>query len=327
MTMLNAGIVGLGRWGRTLVRSVGRGASSERIVFQAGYTKTPARHAEFADEEGLQLFGDYEEMLASGQAGAVVIASPHSEHVEQIRAAAAAGLHVFVEKPMALDVASALAAITSTRAANVKLAVGFNRRFLPTYRRLHQIFREGRLGQLLHIEGNFSGPFGTQFSPDAWHANQSETPAGGMTLMGIHVLDAMIGIAGPIANVRARSKRQFLTIDIDDTTDTNLEFASGCTGYLSTMTATSRNWRLQLFGSKGWCEMRGYEQLVLKIDEDVKVYDFEPVDIERAELHAFADYVTADAEYPVPIEEVIAGIAALEAINRSCRENAEIDVE
>lgn len=326
-TMLDIGIIGLGRWGRTLVHSVGRGAPSKRICFRAGYTKTPTRHADFAQEEALELFGDYEGLLKSGLVGSVAIASPHSEHVEQIRGAAAAGLHVFVEKPLALDMAGALAAISAARTAKVKLAVGFNRRFLPAFRRLSDIVRSGKLGQVLHIEGNFSGPFGSHFAPDAWHADQSETPAGGMTLMGIHVLDAMIGLAGPVASVRARSRKQFLTIDMDDTTDATLEFACGCTGYLSTMTATSRNWRLQLLGSKGWCEMRGYEQLVLRIDENVEVLDFPPSDIERAELEAFADHVLSDVEYPVPLEDVVAGIAALEAINRSCREGSQVDIE
>lgn len=324
--MLNIGIVGLGRWGRTLVSAVGQGAPSGVVRFRAGYTKTPARHADLARDESLRLFADYGEMLRSGLVRGVAIASPHSEHVEQIAAAATAGLHVFVEKPLALDVAGALTAIDAARAARVKLAVGFNRRFLPAFRHLAELVRSRSLGQILHVEGNFSGPFGTQFSPDAWHADRSETPSGGMTLMGVHVLDAMIGLVGPLARVRARSKRQFLTIEMDDTTDASLDFASGATGYLSTMTATSRNWRLQLFGTKGWCEMRGYQQLVLKLDEEVRVLDFEPHDIERAELEAFADHVLADADYPVPLEDVVAGIAALEAINSSCQDGEPVDV-
>ncbi|UPK28278.1 Gfo/Idh/MocA family protein [Bradyrhizobium sp. 195] len=186
----------------------------------------------------------------------------------------------------------------------------------------------GRLGRVLHIEGNFSAPQGLHFAPEDWRAHQSETPAGGMTLMGIHVLDAMIGLAGPIAGVRARSRKQFLQIDMDDTTDAQIEFASGCTGYLSTVTATARNWRLQVFGTTGWAEMHGYQQLTFApVGQDTETTRFDAVDTERAELEAFAKFVLNRTEYPIPIDDVVRGIGALEAIFKSVREDRFVTVD
>lgn len=326
--MLKLGIVGLGQWGRRLVGAIQKDGEpkSTLVHFTAGYTRSPNNHHAFCQQEGLTLFDSYQDLLKS--VDSVVIASPHSEHVDQICQAAAAGLSIFVEKPLALDVAGALKAIDAAGRAGKQLAVGFNRRFLPAYSRLQGLLADGRLGRILHLEGNFSGPFGMQFAPEDWRAHGSETPAGGMTLMGIHVLDAMIGLAGPIAGVRARSRRQILEIDLDDTTDVQIEFASGCTGYLSTMTATGRNWRLQVFGTNGWAEMHGYQQLTFApIGQDTETTQFDAVDIERAELEAFARFVVDGTEYPIPIQEVVRGIAALEAVYKSTTEDRFVAVD
>ncbi|MCK1756718.1 Gfo/Idh/MocA family oxidoreductase [Bradyrhizobium sp. 137] len=327
---MKLGIVGLGQWGQKLVRAIQEdGAPKSQLMhFVAGYTRSPDKHRPFALQEKLHLFDSYQEFLRSKSVDAVVIASPHSEHVDQIREAAEAGLHIFVEKPLALDVAGALKAIDAARNARKQLAVGFNRRFLPAYARLKEILDRAQLGRVLHLEGNFSAPQGLHFSPTDWRAHHSETPAGGMTLMGIHILDAMIGLAGPISGVRARSRKQFLQIDMDDTTDAQLEFAGGSTGYLSTVTATARNWRLQVFGTAGWAEMQGYQQLtVATVGQDAETTQFDAVDMERAELEAFAKSVFDRTEYPVPLDDVVRGIGVLEAVFKSVREDRFVTVE
>ncbi|MBB4264149.1 Gfo/Idh/MocA family protein [Bradyrhizobium sp. CIR3A] len=327
---MKLGIVGLGQWGQKLVRAIQEDGNpkSQLTHFVAGYTRSPNKHRPFALQEKLHLFESYEEFLRSRSVDAVVIASPHSEHVDQICAAAEAGLHIFVEKPLALDVAGALKAIVAARAAGRQLAVGFNRRFLPAYSQLKEILHSGRIGRVLHLEGNFSAPQALHFAPEDWRARHSETPAGGMTLMGIHVLDAMIGLAGPITGVRARSRKQFLQVDVDDTTDVQIEFAGGFTGYLSTVTATARNWRLQVFGTEGWAEMQGYQQLTLaRVGQDPETTRFGAVDIERAELEAFAKSVVDQTEYPIHLDEVVKGIGALEAVFKSVREDRFIAVE
>ena len=103
--MLNAAIVGMGGWGRQLVDAVledGR-PKSERIRITRAVTRTPDNAAEFAKRHGLPLTDDYASVLGDPQIHAVVLATPHSQHVGQIEAAAAAGKHVFVEKPLTLD--------------------------------------------------------------------------------------------------------------------------------------------------------------------------------------------------------------------------------
>ena len=216
-------------------------------------------------------------------------------------AAAAAGKHVFVEKPFTLDGASAARAAAACEAAGVVLAVGHNRRFLPAMKDLKALIDGGDLGRVLHVEGNFSGSVGLDLSAENWRANQVESPAGGMTAMGIHAVDAMIHLLGPIAAARCQSVRQVIEIDMDDTTSMLFRFESGVTGYLGTLTATRRCWRVQVFGTVAWAEMRGPRLLdVSTVDEQVETRRYEFLDMERAELEAFARAASGGPAYPLP---------------------------
>ncbi|MCA3388577.1 MAG: Gfo/Idh/MocA family oxidoreductase, partial [Roseomonas sp.] len=128
--MIEAAIVGMGRWGQTLVDSV-QNRNDAGIRFIAGSTGRPERAAEWAARQGVKIMPDLNAILAEPRVKAVVIASPHQMHAEQVIAAARAGKHVFVEKPFTMTKASAEAAVSACRQAGVVMALGHNRRFLP----------------------------------------------------------------------------------------------------------------------------------------------------------------------------------------------------
>lgn len=323
--MLRAGIVALGRWGRRLVDSVqGDGvAPSPRIRFTRAHTRTPSKAKDYLAQRSLAHADTYEALLADPQLDAVVLASPHREHARQVMLAAAAGKAVYCEKPFTLTHAEAVRAVEACARAKVKLAVGFNRRFQPAYREMQRLLSSGQLGAPLQVEGNFSGPFGFGYTDAAWHANPAETPAGGLTLMGIHVIDSMIGLLGPVESVCALSLRQVLKVSLDDTTSGLLRFRGGQSGYVSTMTATARQFRLQLYGTRGWAHMLDHHILELgMVNEPVQRTEFPAIDAERAELETFADFVREGRAYPVPLDEVVNGVGTLEAFVASSRENS-----
>ena len=192
--MINAAIVGLGRWGRLLAESVQ--GTSKRIRFTAGVTRSPAKAQDFCSRHGIVLHGDYGAVLDDPGIDAVVLATPHSQHFEQVIAAAHAGKHVFCEKPFTLTRRDAETALGALDAAALKVAVGHNRRFAPNTIELKRMIDAGELGELLHIEGNFSADLAPQAG--AWRSDRAESPAGGMTSLGIHVVDAYIHLFGPV---------------------------------------------------------------------------------------------------------------------------------
>ncbi|WBV41387.1 Gfo/Idh/MocA family protein [Pseudoroseomonas cervicalis] len=311
---LNAAIIGMGRWGRTLVESV-QGANDAPIRFVAGSTGTPDKARDWAAAQGIRLLDRYEAVLADPEVQAVVLATPHKQHAEQVIAAARAGKHVFVEKPFTLSKASAEAAVAACREAGVVLALGHNRRFLPAVAELKEMLGDGRIGTLLHVEGHFSGPGAAAYKAGMWRADRSESPLGGMGGMGIHMIDMMVNLAGPIAEVSVASTARVLTNGLDDTTAMLCRFASGATGTFATLAYAPRCWRVALYGSEGWAELTDHEHLVYRPREgETVVRDFPKVDIERAELEAFAAAVAGGPAYPLPLDQAVHGVSVFETM-------------
>ncbi len=331
--MINAAIVGLGWWGKTLVEAVqGR---SEDIRFVAGATGTPTPEVEeFTKAQGVVLRASYEELLADANVQAVVLATPNSMHVAQIVAAARAGKHVFCEKPLALSKADAETAVEACRKAGVSLALDYNRRFHPTMVNINERIKTGALGTMLHFEGTVTFPNALYLKPNQWRAKREETPCGGLMPMGVHIIDAAIELFGEVDEVYCMSFHRTVAIDADDTTSMLFRMKNGMSGYLSTMTATAGSFRLQVFGSAGWVRLNGMTHIAGASSEERRSRlfadcTFQPVkgetenwqaeayDVSRAALEAFARAAAGGPAYPLPLSEMIHCVAVTEAAVRS----------
>jgi len=324
--MLNAAIYGLGRWGNRLVESV-QGSSKIKIV--KGISREPSRHKELAEKTGIKVVSSYGRVLKDPEIGAVILATPHSLHLKQIAQAAKAGKHVFVEKPMTLTRKTAEKAIEACRAAGITLSIGFNRRHAPSFVEMLYRIRSGKIGDVLHVEATHSGPTGYNLDMSSWRSTRAEAPAGGMTARGIHTLDGMIQIAGLVTSVYAFSDKRKLAadVDLDDTTSMLLKFASGATGSLSTVFVTADLYRMHVFGSKGWIEMRGDTELIMRgLQGQPERITLPAVDKEKAELEAFADAIEEKKNFVVPAEEAVNGVAVLEAIVASAAKGKAIQI-
>jgi len=311
--MLNAAIIGMGAWGRVLVNSV-QGRNGAGLRFVAGSTGNPDKARDYAAEKGIRLHTGLDAVLADPQVQAVVLASPHGLHAEQVIAAAAAGKHVFVEKPFTLSKASAEAAVAACQRAGVVLALGHNRRFLPAVAEMKRMLEDGRIGTLLHVEGQFSGPGARAYKPGMWRADRAESPLGGMGGMGIHMVDMIINLAGRFRDVRVISKAQVSTT-IDDTTAMLATLESGATVNFATLSLAPRLWRVALFGTAGWAALHGHESLTYcGMDGTPGTTTFPVTDIEQAELEAFAAACAGGPAYPLPVTEAIHGVSVFETM-------------
>jgi predicted dehydrogenase len=334
--MINAGIVGLGWWGRTLVEAVSGGQSDE-INFVAGAARTHTDDLKaFAKQHKFELYDSYEKMLKHPTLDAVVLATPHSLHVEQVVEAAKAGKHVFCEKPFALTAAGAERAVAAVRKANVTLGLGYNRRWHPEMTKLRRQIDSGELGVILHVEATMTFPNALSLKADAWRADKDETPCGGLTPMGVHAVDGMIDLCGPIKEVYCQSFRRVVAVDSDDTTSILFRMKEGMSGYLGTMTATGGGFSFQVYGSKGYVRLEGMTHVAGAPSEERRtrlfgkcifkpiqgpavVWDAERLDVTKVTLEAFARAAQGKEEFLIPTEEMVHGAAVTEAIIRSAQ--------
>jgi predicted dehydrogenase len=312
--MIDAAIVGLGRWGRNLAEA-SLGHKRLKIV-RAVETDIEAAQR-FCTEHRLELSDNLDAVLADRSIIAVLLATPHSLHPAQVIACAGAGKQVFCEKPLALRRADAARMFEACRKAGVVLAVGHNRRFWPSMRALRDLVASGELGTILHIEGHNSNE-NSQNVTAGWRLSPEESPGGGLTGAGLHVLDAFIGMLGPVRRVYARLHSRQVGPPPLDTALMTLDFVNGVTGTLATVRATPFYWRVHVFGTRGSAEVLDEVTMILRqTSAEPQRITFSKIDVLRAELDAFTETIVNNAPYPVPEAEVLASLSAFEAALRS----------
>ena len=322
--MIDAAVIGLGRWGKNIVESVQ--GKSKRLRFIRGVSKEPALVRDLAVAKGFQLSTEFEEAVADPRVQAVFLATPHSLHVEQICAVAAAGKPVWCEKPLALTRAEAARAIEACRKASVPFALGNNKRCFASMRELKRVVASGEIGDVLHVEGNYTNEHSTRVK-GGWRDDPRESPGGGMTGAGLHVIDAFVNLAGPIARADARLYAPKSPPDPRDSAAALVEFASGATGMLATVRAAPMYWRIMVFGNKGWAEAREETMLtVAPLGRDPMPQVFPPVDSLGALIDAFAETIETGRPFPVTTDEMLDVAGAFEAIIRSMAEGNPVTV-
>ena len=320
--MLNVAVVGLGWWGRIVVDLL---LNSPRFHVVAGVDVT-IDAAGFARERKIVLSGDLEKALKDERVQAVILCTPHSQHTDQIVRAASAKKHVFCEKPLSLSRADVLRAINACNVNKVVLAVGHEKRFEPPIQELMRLARSGELGTLLQIEANFSQDKFLSLPADNWRLSSREAPAGPMTATGIHLLDLSVALLGPAERAFASVRQLGSQLVNGDTLGVLVTFRSGANALLSALLATPFVGRFAVFGNRGWAEVRdkahpeapeGWTLTSCARGAKPQVRDYPSARAVLANLEAFADAVEGRAPYPVPQEQMIANIAALEAVFRS----------
>jgi predicted dehydrogenase len=308
--MIQAAIVGLGRWGRNLVEA-SHGHTRLKIVRAVEPDIEAARG--FCAGYHLELTGNLDAVLADKGIGAILLATPHSLHPAQVIACAAAGKQVFCEKPLALRRSDAARMFDACREAGVALAVGHNRRFWPSMRGLREIVASGELGTILHIEGHNSNE-NSQKVTSGWRLSAEESPGGGLTGAGLHILDAFISMLGPVRRVYAQLNAREPGPPPLDTAVLMVDFVNGVTGTLATVRATPFYWRVHVFGTSGSAEVLDETTLIRrKSGSPPRQISFPAVDVLRAELDALADAIEGKHPFPVSEAEVLATLSAFEA--------------
>lgn len=341
--MIDAAIVGLGWWGKTVVESVS--GVSDNIRFVAGATGKLSDDArQFGEKHGIELRGSYEELLEDKDIDAVVLVTPNSLHAPQSIAAAEHGKHVFCEKPFAMSRADAAAVVEAADKAGVTIGLGYNRRLHPEMVKLREMIDSGELGTILHVEATMTFPNALFLTPDAWRANREETPCGGLMPMGVHAVDGMIDLCGEIDQVFCQSFRRAVEIDADDTTSILFRMKEGMSGYLGTMTATGGGFNFQVYGSKGFVKLEGMTHIAGAPSEERRFQlfgncTFKPLkgpaetweaakfDVSREALERFARAIEGGDPFPIPTSEMIHGAAVTDSIIKSAASGQPENVE
>lgn len=320
MTLLRISIAGFGWWGRHIARRIAENPRFELVSI----AEPSAEHGPAIDACGVPQLTDFSDAIADRSVDAVILTTPNPVHVEQVTAAAAAGKHVFCEKPLALTGTGARKAVEACRAADRVLGIGHERRFEPGLESVRAMIDNGDLGTLMHAEAAFSHDKLINVPKDNWRTRKSVSPAAGMTGMGIHLTDLYIWMFGRVRTVQALTADRSLGWETGDVVTVQLGFESGMTASLSAILHTPHFMRFHVFGSKRWVELRndthpdtpgGIARMEIQSSKTGPQNNSFPwIDTVDRNLNAFADAIEGTTPYRFTPDEMVHNIEVLEAI-------------
>lgn len=320
------GLVGVGWFGGVRVAAARKSGAAE---FVSCFDLSPERREAFAAEHGCRAFDSLAAMLGDPDLDAVLIATPHSTHLALVEEVAAAGKHIFVEKPLVLTVAEARRAAEAADKAKVVLQVGHNRRRQGANRRIKAMIDGGELGTVVHLDAIHTHPAAGLGAVAPWRLDPAECPAGGMTALGVHQVDTFHYLAGPAKRVVAFSKPIMGRTKLDEATTLLVEYESGAVGSITTSYFVPAVVSLGVYGTDGnaWNEEDGAKLYLQKTDEALRSsVDVETVDTVADELEEFARCVATGAKPETGVPEAMEVAAVLEALVESAASGRAVEL-
>jgi predicted dehydrogenase len=229
---VRVGCVGMGWWSDVLADAAGR---SGKFKIVACYTRSEEKRRAFAAKYGCTAAPAYEALLEDPAIEAVINTTPNNVHCETTCAAARAGKHVFLDKPIANTIADARTLTRACREAGVVLALGYQRRKEAHFRWIRRQIEGGEFGRLVNAEANISRDRLGKIDLSSWRYTAEGMPGGVMLQIGIHYSDVLEYLLGPITAVSGRLAQLVLPGDNPDVASMVLEHENGA---LSTLNAS-----------------------------------------------------------------------------------------
>ncbi len=249
--MYYVGILGGGNISETHARAA---LAIKGVEIAAVYGQSQDKAARLGQLYGGTVYKDLDDFLNHKPLDIVAIGSPSGLHAEHGIAAARRGLHVLVEKPIAINTESAGALIAECERAGVRLGVFFQDRVAPDICRLKDLLASDQLGKLILASARVKWYRPPEYYGNSrWRGTWAMDGGGALMNQGIHTVDLLLWLLGDIARVYAKAVTALHRIEVEDTLVATLEFANGVVGTLEASTATFPGYprRLELTGTEG----------------------------------------------------------------------------
>ena len=323
---LRVASLGMGWWSDVLADAINR---SGKLTITACYSRSEEKRAAFAAKYGCRAVPSYEAILADKDIEAVINTTPNGVHLETTRAAADAGKHVFLDKPIANTVSDGRRITEICRKAGVVLALGYQRRRESQFRWIKRQIDEGLFGKLVNAEANISRDRLGKIDLGSWRYQAAGMPGGVMLQIGIHYTDVLEYLIGPVKAVSGQFARLVLPGDNPDVASLVLEHENGALSTLNASYASASEYYLMnIYGKEATAYYDMFEGLrMLRRGEEkpVKV-PFANKDTIAEELEEFADAVRGAGAPEIGGEYATTSLAVIRAGIVSAREGRHVEI-
>jgi predicted dehydrogenase len=240
--------IGLGWWSDVLADAIKR---SGKLEIVSCFSRSESKRTAFARKYGCLAASSFESILKDKSVQGIINTTPNNAHLETTLAAARAGKHVFLDKPIANTIADARAITEGCRKAGVVLSVGYQRRRESQFRWVRAKIDAGEFGKLVNAEANISRDRAGKIDLSSWRYQAAEMPGGVLLQIGIHYTDVLEYLVGPIAAVNARLAQLVLPGDNPDVASLALEHENGALSTLNASYASaSEHYVMNIYGKE-----------------------------------------------------------------------------
>src|SRR5437899_3106951 len=323
---LRVACIGMGWWADVLADAIQR---SKKLRIVACYTRSEEKRRVFAAKYGCSAAPAYEAVLKDRAIEAIVNTTPNDAHLETTRAAAAAGKHVFLDKPIANTVSEGRAITEACRKAGVVLALGYQRRRESHFRWIRERTDAGAFGKLVNAEANISRDRLGKIDLNSWRYTAAGMPGGVMLQIGIHYADVLEYLLGPVKAVDGRFAQLVLPGDNPDVASQILEHESGALSTLNASYASaSEYYLLNVYGKEAtaYYDLHNGLRVLRRGATRAEPITAAPNDTIVEELEEFARAVHGEAEPEMDGEKSTASLAVILAGIKSAREGRRVEV-
>ena len=323
---LRVGCLGMGWWSDVLADAVVR---SGKIQIVSCYTRSEDKRNAFAKKYGCTPAASYEAMLADKSIEAIINTTPNDVHLPSTKAAAEAGKHVFLDKPIANTVLDGRAITEVCKKAGVILALGYQRRRESHFRYVKKQIDAGAFGKLVNAEANISRDRLGKIDLNSWRYQAAGMPGGVMLQIGIHYIDVLEYLIGPVKAVSGRSAQLVLPGDNPDVASLILEHENGALSTLNASYASASEYYLMnVYGKEAtaYYDMHGGLRLLKRGETKPVAVASDNNDTFIEELEEFANAVRGQGKPEVGGEFATTSLAVIRAGVLSAREGRRVEV-
>jgi predicted dehydrogenase len=326
MKPLRVAVLGIGWWSDVLADACKR---SDLLDLAACFTRSLEKRAAFAGKYGCAQAESYEQILHDPSIEAIINTTPNNVHLDTTRMAAQAGKHVFLDKPIANTVAEGRRIAEICDQAGVVLALGYQRRRESQFRWIKRESEAGRFGRLVQAEGNISRDRLGKIDLASWRYQAAGMPGGVMLQIGIHYVDVLEYLLGPVQRVSAMSAQLVLPGDNPDVANLILEHENGAVSNLAASYASaSEYYMLNIYGKEASAYYDLFNGLrhLKRGETSASPIATEKNDTIREELDEFVHCVRTGGRPETDGHWAMRNLAVIKAGVRSAREGRAIAV-
>jgi predicted dehydrogenase len=316
----------MGWWSDVLADAIQR---SGKLEIVGCYTRSDEKRRKFAAKYRCRPAGSYEEMLADGSIEAIINTTPNDVHLATTRAAAEAGKHVFLDKPIANRVADGRAITQACRAAGVVLALGYQRRRESQFRWIRRQIDAGLFGKLVNAEANISRDRLGKIDLTSWRYQAAGMPGGVMLQIGIHYIDVLEYLIGPVHAVRGQAAQLVLPGDNPDVASLILEHDNGALSTLNASYASASEYYLMnVYGkaATAYYDLHNGLRLLKRGETAPVAVQYEENDTLVEQLEEFAAAARGQGRHEVGGEYATRSLAVVRAGILSAQEGRRVEV-